>query len=270
MLASVEGFSERMYLKVTGTIGTGPGDEKHCKILNRLVSLEVSNGIRQLTYEVDPRHVDLLIRGMGFEKGRTKAVTTPAERKDANYNTEPLPQEVVTSFRSGAMRLNFIGADLPHLQFSANVSARGMSTPTSGDLLVLKRAVRYPVGEPRIVQVFKEQEQVTILDADADSNWAQNPIDRKSISCLHLKRGAHMLRASVSTQTVQALSSGEAEFLASVKAASAVLGLRAVCLDLGIDIKLIILGSDSSAAGGILGRIGLGKIRHLDTMYNRN
>ena len=38
-----------MYLKVTGTIGTGPGDEKHCKILNRLVSLEVSNGIGQLT-----------------------------------------------------------------------------------------------------------------------------------------------------------------------------------------------------------------------------
>ena len=38
-----------------------------------------------------------------------------------------------------------------------------------------------------------------------------------------------------------------------------------MCLDLGIEIKLIILGSDSSAAGGILGRIGLGKIRHLDT-----
>ena len=31
-------------------IGTGPGDEKHCKILNRLASLEVSSGIRQLTY----------------------------------------------------------------------------------------------------------------------------------------------------------------------------------------------------------------------------
>ena len=74
-----------------------------------------------------------------------------------------------------------------------------------------------------------------------------------------------MLRASVATQTVQALSRSEAEFLASVKAASAVSGLRAVCLDLGIEIKLIILGSDSSAARGILGRIGLGKIRHLDT-----
>ena len=74
-----------------------------------------------------------------------------------------------------------------------------------------------------------------------------------------------MPRASVVTQTVQALSSGKAEFLASTKAASAVLGLRAVRLDLGIDIRLIILGSESSAAGGILGRIGLGKIRHLDT-----
>jgi hypothetical protein len=170
-----------------GLIGTGPGDEKHCKILNRLVSLGVSNGIRQLTYVVDPLHVDLLVRGMGFEKGWAKAVVTPAERKDANYNTEPLPQEVVTSFRSRAMKLKFIGADLPHLQFSANVSARGMSTLISGDLLVMKRAVRYLVGGPRTVQVFKEQERVTTLDADADSNWTLNPIDRKSISCLHLK-----------------------------------------------------------------------------------
>jgi hypothetical protein len=69
------------------------------------------------------------------------------------------------------MRLNFIGADMPHLQLSENVPARGMSTQTSVDLLVLKRAVRYLVGEPRVVQVFKEQEQVTTLDADADSNW---------------------------------------------------------------------------------------------------
>ena len=144
-----------------------------------------------------------------------------------------------------------------------------MSTPTSGDLLVLKRAVRYLVGESRIVQVFKEQERVTTLDAGADSNWTQNPIDRKSISCLYLKRGAHMLRASVVTQTVQALSSCKAEFLASVEAAPAVLGLRAVRLDLGIEIKLIILGSESSAAGGILGRIGLGKIRHWDTSLPR-
>jgi hypothetical protein len=78
-----------------------------------------------------------------------------------------------------------------------------------------------------------------------------------------------MLRASVATQTVQALSSGKAEFLASVNTASAVLGLRAVCLDLGIDIKLVILGSDSSAAGGILGRIELCKIRHWDTSLLR-
>ena len=158
---------------------------------------------------------------------------------------------------------------MPHLQFSANVSARGMSTQTSVDLLVMKRAVRYLVGEPRTVQVFKEQERVTTLDADADSNWTQNPIDRESIRCLHLKRGAHMLMASVATQTMQALSSGKVEFLANVEAASAVLGLRAVCPDLGIEIKLIILGSDSSAAGGILGRIGLGKIRHWDTSLPR-
>ena len=57
--------------------------------------------------------------------------------------------------------------------------------------------------------------------------------------------------------------SGEAEYVGSDKRGSIAIGIQAMARDFGDDLK-IRLRADSSAAKGICGRIGLGKIRHLD------
>ena len=44
------------------------------------------------------------------------------------------------------------------------------------------------------------------------------------------------------------------------------LGFRSMAADLGEEVKLV-LRSDSAAALGIIGRRGLGKVRHLETGY---
>ena len=90
-------------------------------------------------------------------------------------------------------------------------------------------------------------------------------MDRKSTSSIHLLRGRHLLRSVVSTQAVQALSSGEAEFTATVKAGSMALGARSMYRDFGEVVKVIEISTDSNASKGILSRRGLGKVRHLDT-----
>ena len=54
------------------------------------------------------------------------------------------------------------------------------------------------------------------------------------------------------------LNSGEAEYYAALKGASCALGVKAMLADLGIESK-IVLYTDSSAAGGIIHRAGLGK-----------
>ena len=69
-----------------------------------------------------------------------------------------------------------------------------------------------------------------------------------------------------SNQAVIALSSGEAEYYAALKGASAALGFQSMLKDLGIEASIIIY-SDSSAARGIIHRAGLGKLRHLETGY---
>ena len=74
------------------------------------------------------------------------------------------------------------------------------------------------------------------------------------------------LKTWSTTQSVIAVSSGEAEYYAALKGANMALGFRSMAADLGEDIK-IVLRSDSSAALGIGGRQGLGKLRHLETGY---
>ena len=75
--------------------------------------------------------------------------------------------------------------------------------------------------------------------------------------------GSHLIKSWSSTQSVIALSSGEAEYYGMVKGASVGLGLRAVLSDFNISVRLT-LKSDASAAIAIASRRGLGKVRHIE------
>ena len=97
-----------------------------------------------------------------------------------------------------------------------------------------------------------------------DTDFAGDLLDRKSTSATFTFHGIHLIKSTVSTQTVIALSSGEAEFAGMVKGASVGLGVRALMKDLGHEKKLR-LHTDSSAAKGIAQRKGVGRIRHLHT-----
>ena len=76
--------------------------------------------------------------------------------------------------------------------------------------------------------------------------------------------GRHLLKSWSSTQGLVSLSSGEAEFYGVTKAAGIALGMRSLMRDLGTTMKVRVW-TDSSAAMGICGRQGLGKLRHIDT-----
>ena len=83
-----------------------------------------------------------------------------------------------------------------------------------------------------------------------------------------MKWGKHIIKSWSTTQSIIALSSGEAEYYAMVKTGSQLLGLRALIGDMGIDlhnsgIKCKII-TDASAAKSISQRIGLGKVRHIE------
>ena len=77
-------------------------------------------------------------------------------------------------------------------------------------------------------------------------------------------RGTHCLKHWSSTQPTIALSSGEAELGGLCRGAANAIGLRSVARDLGMPFSIRVR-SDATAALGIARRLGIGKIRHLDT-----
>ena len=88
------------------------------------------------------------------------------------------------------------------------------------------------------------------------------------MSVFRRRSGPHGRKAWSTTQTTVALSSGEAEYYSAVKGASEMLGLSALCSDLGIDVeKGMFIHTDSSACKGMCGRTGLGKVKHMEVPY---
>ena len=74
-----------------------------------------------------------------------------------------------------------------------------------------------------------------------------------------------MIKTWSTTQSVIALSSGEAEYYGMVKGGSVALGIQSMMKDMGTDRDVRIgvkIHTDASAAKGIATRRGLGKVRH--------
>ena len=164
------------------------------------------------------------------------------------------------------MRYAYLALDRPDLQFSAKELARAMQQPGHWDYEQLKRAGRYLLGARRLVQRFYAQGMPEHIVVNSDSDHAGCLKTRKSTSCTMVFFGKHLLRSSATTQGVISLSTGESEFYASVKAASAGLGTVHMIADLGVTFnKPLELRVDATAGIGIASRRGVGRIRHIHT-----
>ena len=139
-----------------------------------------------------------------------------------------------------------------------------MSKPTKGDWLKLKRLGRYLVGRPRLQQVYPWQSPQNILKVFTDADRAGCKESRRSTTGGCAMLGRHTLKGWSKTQTLIALSSGESDLYAALKASAEAFGMVALPKDLGYEVKGEIWG-DASAALGIINRKGLGKTRHIDT-----
>ena len=100
------------------------------------------------------------------------------------------------------------------------------------------------------------------LEVYTDTDWAGCVRARKSTSCGCLLLGSHIFKCCSSTQASLVPSLGEADFYGVVKGAGVGLGQQALLRDISIELPVRVW-TDSTAAIGICGRQGLGKLRHL-------
>ena len=255
----------KMLIKRRAMLGFDSKHDKTVTILNRIIELKIEGGQEVMTYEPDPRHVEIVVASLGLDQDKSKAVSTPGVKSAEMENNELLTGDMVRKFRSVCMRLAYMAVDLPHLLFSTKEASRCMSAPTSGAWARLKRVGRFLKGHPRCIQKFPRQGPVKEFRMMVDSDHAGCLRTRCSTSSCFLMRGSHLIRASSTTQKIQGLSTGESEFMAQVKGASVLLGAQDMARDLGYYLDAPILDTDSTAAIGISKRRGVGRVRHLHT-----
>ena len=100
-----------------------------------------------------------------------------------------------------------------------------------------------------------------------DSDFAGDPVSRKSTSGLAAQIGNHSVKSGSTLQSLTALSVGEAEFYAVVKRCQIALSLRFMYMDLEVPMKVEI-PSDSSTSNSLTDRLGAGpRTKHIDTRF---
>jgi len=141
-----------------------------------------------------------------------------------------------------------------------------MSSPTVASMAKLKRLCRYLQLRPRVVVKYNWQSLATVLVAETDSDFAGCIRTRKSTSGFACFLGAHLLKTYSKTQSVIAISTGEAEFYAVVSAVSTAIGIQSMLADLMVTVSIIIM-CDATTGIVMASRQGLGRAKHIATQY---
>jgi len=255
-------------IKIRGVLGDDDGDDKELTILGRNISWRDGT----IKYEADMKHAEVIIEEMGLGDC-SKVLDAPIE----NLKPEDLEEEEqgelmdgvdATKFRGLAARANYLSLDRVEVQFAAKEICRKMSRPKKHHWKLLMRLARYLLKYPRLIWTFGkvESEGPGFLDVYSDSDWAGDKVERKSTSGGIASISGGAIKHWASTQSTIALSSGEAEYYALIKAAAEGLGIQSVARDLGIELTIRIW-VDSTAAKAVVSRIGLGKVRHMEVKY---
>ena len=131
---------------------------------------------------------------------------------------------------------------------------------------MLKRGARYLRSRPRVVHLFPRQNAISRLDVWSDADYAGCLRIRKSTSGYYIRFGNATTKTNCKSQAVIALSSGEAEFYGLRIAACNALGEQSVLKDWGILLP-IQCWMDANTGLSIALRHGLGRVKHVDTVY---
>ena len=189
------------------------------------------------------------------------------KKVEMENNTEDLlSAEQATTFRALGARGNYLSQDRVDTSYATKELCREFAAPANSSFFRLKRLCRFLVGAPRLVYEYKwsHDDPGDTIVALVDTDFAGCRATRRSTSGGILMRGGHCIRHWSTTQPTVSLSSGEAELSGICKGAATAIGLCAVARDLGIKMK-IVLKTDATAAIGMSRRLGIGKVRHLDT-----
>ena len=157
----------------------------------------------------------------------------------------------------------YIALGRPDIAYSVKTALQQMSKPTKLMQLRVVRVGRYLKNNPRLVWKFPYQQQPKSIDVFVDADFAARETMLRSTSVVAEDYGRSPIEFASSTQSVRALSTGEAEFHAITKHS---LHSQVMLKGFGLTVEAVVL-SDASAGIGIASRQGCGRLKHLEVTW---
>ncbi|XP_039115486.1 uncharacterized protein LOC120250711 [Dioscorea cayenensis subsp. rotundata] len=154
------------------------------------------------------------------------AVNEKLEEGDSDKFSDP------GTYRSLIRKLLYVTHTRPDIIFPVNYLSRFMNQPSKIQFIATKQVVRYLTGTKKLGLWYSRGDDGE-LEAFSDSDWGGSKVDRKSTSGVFFKLGSCPISWGSRKKDVVALSTTEAEYIASTGAACQVVWLRRVLQNCG-------------------------------------
>ncbi|XP_020682782.2 uncharacterized protein LOC110099833 [Dendrobium catenatum] len=181
-----------------------------------------------VTYTPNGLHLDqsmyaaTLLRRAAMEN--CKPLLTPLPTKFVTHSTSEIPYDNLEHYRQLTGALQYLTITRPDLSYAVNFLCQHMHTPLQLHYKLLKRVLRYVKGTLSLGLPITPSNLE--LQGFADSDWATDPITRRSVTGYCAFLGTTLISWIVKKQTFVARSSTEAEYRALSTAACDLIRLR--------------------------------------------
>ena len=142
------------------------------------------------------------------------AMSTPLEARVKFTTTEVNDRVNVTTYMSLIGSLRYLTHTRPDLLYSVGILSRYMEKPSQEHFNAVKRVIRFVKGTSNYGLLYKKGESNSELIGYRDSDFAGDVGDRKSTSGHIFFLGGMAISWSSQKQTIVALSSCEAKYIA--------------------------------------------------------
>ncbi|GJR86209.1 putative ribonuclease H-like domain-containing protein [Tanacetum coccineum] len=169
-----------------------------------------------------------------FDFVSVKTASTPIETQKPLVKDEEATDMDVHLYRSMIGSLMYLTASRPDIMFAVCACSRFQVTPKTSHLNAMKRIFRYLKGKPKLGLRYPRVSSFD-LEAYSDSDYAGANLDRKSTTggCQFL--GRRLISWQCKKQTIVAISTTKAEYVAAANCCGQVLWIQNQMLDYGFN-----------------------------------
>lgn len=187
----------------------------------------------------------------------------PKERAEEFEHMKNVPYASVV----GSLMYAMVGSR-PDLGFAVGLVCRFMSHPSREHWEAAKWILRYVRGTYDLCLTFRRSSEL-IVEGFSDSDYSTDLDKRRSVSGIVFKFGGNTVSWKSGLQSVVALSTTEAEYMALTLAVKEAIWLRGICTEMGFEQSSVRIHCDSQSAIALSkNTVHHERTKHMDTEFH--